>query len=81
MNEAACLRAELYQVRDDRDRLQSQAQALTTDMVKYKESSEKYSAELDILTTRTSELEVDFPVLVTMLVLFVTIYNILRIYI
>ncbi|KAK7846158.1 kinesin-like protein kin-14n [Quercus suber] len=57
VNEAACLRAELYQVRDDRDRLQSQAQALTTDMVKYKESSEKYSAELDILTTRTSELE------------------------
>ncbi|KAM4103027.1 hypothetical protein ACJW30_06G048200 [Castanea mollissima] len=57
VNEAACLRAELYQVREDRDRLQSQAQALTTDMVKYKESSEKYSAELDILTTRTSELE------------------------
>ncbi len=70
MNEAAFLRAEVHQVRDDRDRLQSQAQALTTDLVKYKESAEKYGAELDILTIRSSELEVDFPVLLTMFVHF-----------
>uniref|UniRef100_A0A2N9J3Z5 Kinesin-like protein n=1 Tax=Fagus sylvatica TaxID=28930 RepID=A0A2N9J3Z5_FAGSY len=57
VNEAAFLRAEVHQVRDDRDRLQSQAQALTTDLVKYKESAEKYGAELDILTIRSSELE------------------------
>lgn len=62
MNEVACLRAELHQVRDDRDRLLAQVQILTTDGVKYKESTEKYSAELDILTTKATELEVDFPV-------------------
>jgi uncharacterized coiled-coil DUF342 family protein len=65
VNEAAFLRAELHQVRDDRDRLQSQVQTLTTDLVKYKESSEKYGAELDILTIKANELEVDFPVLIT----------------
>jgi uncharacterized coiled-coil DUF342 family protein len=69
VNEAAFLRAELHQVRDDRDRLQSQVQTLTTDLVKYKESSEKYGAELDILTIKANELEVDFPVLITFLVL------------
>ncbi|KAE8125657.1 hypothetical protein FH972_020436 [Carpinus fangiana] len=57
VNEAAFLRAELHQVRDDRDRLQSQVQTLTTDLVKYKESSEKYGAELDILTIKANELE------------------------
>lgn len=77
MNEAAFLRAELHQVRDDRDRLQSQVQTLSTDLVKYKEYSEKYGAELDILTIKANELEVDFPVLITFLVLlfFFTCYG------
>lgn len=77
MNEAAFLRAELHQVRDDRDRLQSQVQTLSTDLVKYKEYSEKYGAELDILTIKVNELEVDFPVLITFLVLlfFFTCYG------
>jgi uncharacterized coiled-coil DUF342 family protein len=69
VNEAAFLRAELHQVRDDRDRFQSQVQTLTTDAVKYKESSEEYGAELDILTRKANELEVDFPVLITLFVL------------
>lgn len=49
-------------MRDDRDRLLSQVQILTTDAKKYKESTQKYSAELDILTTKVDQLEVDLPV-------------------
>ncbi|XP_062170285.1 kinesin-like protein KIN-14N [Alnus glutinosa] len=57
VNEAAFLRAELHQVRDDRDRLQPLVQTLTTDVVKHKESTEKYVAELDHLIIKTNELE------------------------
>jgi hypothetical protein len=65
VNEAAFLRAELHQVRDDRDRLQPLVQTLTTDVVKHKESTEKYVAELDHLIIKTNELEVDFFVFFT----------------
>jgi hypothetical protein len=65
VNEAAFLRAELHQVRDDRDRLQPLVQTLTTDVVKHKESTEKYVAELDHLIIKTNELEVDLFVFFT----------------
>ncbi|KAK2639444.1 hypothetical protein Ddye_027239 [Dipteronia dyeriana] len=48
VHEVACLRVELQQVRDDRDRQLSQVQALTADVVKYKElatSSEELEAK------------------------------------
>ncbi|XP_040990128.1 kinesin-like protein KIN-14N [Juglans microcarpa x Juglans regia] len=60
VNEVARLRAELNQVRDDHDRLLSQVLILTTDVMKYKESTEKYSAEVDILTTKANQLELTF---------------------
>lgn len=49
-------------MRDDHDRLLSQVLILTTDVMQYKESTEKYSAEMDILTAKANKLEVDFPV-------------------
>ncbi|TXG67355.1 hypothetical protein EZV62_008630 [Acer yangbiense] len=48
VHEVACLRVDLQQVRDDRDRQLSQVQALTADVVKYKElatSSEELEAK------------------------------------
>ncbi|KAK3199461.1 hypothetical protein Dsin_022876 [Dipteronia sinensis] len=48
VHEVACLRVELQQVRDDRDRQLSQVQALTADVVRYKElatSSEELEAK------------------------------------
>ncbi|KAG6634545.1 hypothetical protein I3843_12G125000 [Carya illinoinensis] len=60
VNEVARLRAELNQVRDDHDRLLSQVLILTTDVMKYKESTEKYSAEMDILTAKANQLELTF---------------------
>ncbi|KAF5461053.1 hypothetical protein F2P56_020880 [Juglans regia] len=60
VNEVARLRAELNQVRDDHDRLLSQVLILTTDVMKYKESTEKYSAEVDVLTTKANQLELTF---------------------
>lgn len=50
----------MQQVRDDRDRLLLQVQTLTLEVVKYKESTETSCSELDNLTTKTNELEVDF---------------------
>lgn len=47
VHEVACLRVELQQVRDDRDRQLSQVQALTSEVIKYKE-----------LATSSEELEV-----------------------
>ncbi|XP_057963055.1 kinesin-like protein KIN-14C [Malania oleifera] len=57
VNEVACLRGELQQVRDDRDRQVEQLQALTAEVVKYKENTGKSFAELDNLTIKSNALE------------------------
>ena len=49
LNEVACHRMELQQIRDDRDHYQQQVQSLAADVSKYKE-----------LATNSSELEVSF---------------------
>ncbi|XP_030948911.1 kinesin-like protein KIN-14C isoform X1 [Quercus lobata] len=56
-NELRCLRVELQQVRDDRDRQVTQMQALTAEIVKYKEFTGKSCAELDNLTIKSNALE------------------------
>lgn len=62
-SEAASLRVELQQVRDDRDRQLSQVQTLGTELVKFKDSTEKSCSELNNLTLKTNELEVGlYPV-------------------
>ena len=58
VNEVKCLRGELQQVRDDRDHQVSQVQALSAEMVKYKETTGKSFAELDNLTMKSKSLEV-----------------------
>ncbi|GLT32058.1 hypothetical protein SLA2020_067520 [Shorea laevis] len=57
LTEVKCLRGELQQVRDDRDCQVMQVQALTAEIVKYKESTGKSLASLDNLTTKTKSLE------------------------
>ncbi|XAR67490.1 Minus-end-directed kinesin ATPase [Bertholletia excelsa] len=57
LNEVGCLRGDLQQVREDRDCQLSQVQALTAEVVKYKESTEKFSSELDGVTLKSNELE------------------------
>ncbi|XP_010267813.1 PREDICTED: kinesin-like protein KIN-14C isoform X2 [Nelumbo nucifera] len=57
VNEVGCLRVELQQVREDRDRQQLQVQTLTDDVAKYKETTGKSSAELDNLMIKSSALE------------------------
>ncbi|KAF8414066.1 hypothetical protein HHK36_002065 [Tetracentron sinense] len=57
VNEVGCLRGELQQVRDDRDRQLSQVQVITTEMMKYKEKTEKSFSELDNLTLKSNSLE------------------------
>lgn len=57
-NEVKCLRGELQQVREDRDRQVSQVQALSAEVTKYKERTGKSLAELDNLTTKSKSLEV-----------------------
>lgn len=52
VHEVACLRVELQQVRDDRDRQLSQVQVLSAEVVKYKE-----------LAVSSDELEVCFNLL------------------
>lgn len=47
-------------MRDDRDRQISQVQTLSTEIVKFKDSSEKSGSELNNLTMKTKELEVGF---------------------
>lgn len=64
VNELKCLRGELQQVRDDRDRQASQVQALTAEIEKYKEHNGKSCAELDNLTVKTNALEVCFDLYV-----------------
>lgn len=58
MSEVGCLREDLQQARDDRDRQLSHVQALTTELVNYKECAGKTFAELDNLTVKSDELEV-----------------------
>ncbi|XP_061341790.1 kinesin-like protein KIN-14N isoform X2 [Gastrolobium bilobum] len=56
-SEVASLRVELQLVRDDRDCKLSQVQTLSSELVKFKDSSEKSCSELDNLTIKTNELE------------------------
>ncbi|XP_076890246.1 kinesin-like protein KIN-14N [Bidens hawaiensis] len=56
-NEVGCLRGDLHQVREDRDRQLSLVQELTTEVVEYKECTGKSAAELSSLKTRSIELE------------------------
>ncbi|RVW86397.1 Kinesin-like protein KIN-14C [Vitis vinifera] len=56
-NEVQCLRGELQQVRDDRDRQVMQVHALATEVEKYKESTGKSFVELDNLTVKSNALE------------------------
>lgn len=58
VNEVGCLRGELQQVRDDRDRQLLHVQTLTAELVKYKETAGKSFADLDNLTIRSNSLEV-----------------------
>lgn len=58
VNEVRCLRGELQQVRDDRDRQVAQVQTLTAEIVKYQESTGKSLLELNSLTTKSKSLEV-----------------------
>ncbi|CAA3010936.1 kinesin KIN-14N [Olea europaea subsp. europaea] len=57
VNEVGCLRADMQQVRDDRDRQLLQVQALSAEVEQYKECTGKTVAELDGLTLKTNELE------------------------
>ncbi|GFZ12464.1 kinesin 2 [Actinidia rufa] len=57
VSEVGCLRGDLQQVREDRDRQLLQVQALTAEVVKYKEWTGKYVAELDHLTLKSNDLE------------------------
>ncbi|KAI5590658.1 hypothetical protein POPTR_004G031600v4 [Populus trichocarpa] len=56
-NEVKCLRGELQQVREDRDRQVAQVQVLTSDVVKYKESTSESCAKLEYLMEKTKSLE------------------------
>ncbi|XP_011003401.1 PREDICTED: kinesin-1-like isoform X2 [Populus euphratica] len=56
-NEVKCLRGELQQVREDRDRQVAQVQVLTSDVVKYKESTGESCAKLEYLMEKTKSLE------------------------
>ena len=58
VNELKCLREELKQIRDDRDRQLGKVQALTEEVAKYKEHTGKSCAQLDTLTIKTNALEV-----------------------
>ncbi|KAF6163001.1 hypothetical protein GIB67_021150 [Kingdonia uniflora] len=55
--EAGVLRAELQQVRDDRDRQHVQVKSLSTEVLKYKDCTGKSFAELENLTTKSNALE------------------------
>ena len=57
-NELKCIRVELQQVREDRERQVTQVQALIAEVEKYKEVSGESVAELDNLTTKSNALEV-----------------------
>ncbi|WCJ20338.1 kinesin 1 [Euphorbia peplus] len=55
--EVKCLRGELQQVREDRDRQTGQVQALSAEVAKYKESTGKSFAEIDSLVAKSKSLE------------------------
>uniref|UniRef100_A0A5B6YP98 Kinesin-like protein n=1 Tax=Davidia involucrata TaxID=16924 RepID=A0A5B6YP98_DAVIN len=55
--EVGCLRGELQNLREDRDKQLTHVQALTAEIVKYKESTGKSVAELDSLTIKSNALE------------------------
>nr|XP_043628795.1 kinesin-like protein KIN-14N [Erigeron canadensis] len=56
-SEVGCLRLDLQQVRDDRDRQLSLVEELSAEVLKYKEWTGKSAAELGNLTTKSNELE------------------------
>lgn len=58
LNEVTCLRREIQQVRDDRDRQLSLVQTLTDEVENCRESAEKYCEELDEMKAKANELEV-----------------------
>ena len=58
VNDVRCLRGELQQVRDDRDHQVSRLQALSAEIVKYRETTGKSLAELELLATKSKSLEV-----------------------
>ncbi|KAL7212031.1 hypothetical protein ACSBR2_014818 [Camellia fascicularis] len=57
VKEVGCLRGELQQVREDRDRQLTQVQSLTAEIARYRESTGKSVAELDNLTLKSNALE------------------------
>ncbi|KAE9595033.1 hypothetical protein Lal_00041240 [Lupinus albus] len=57
VNDLNCLREELKQIRDDRDRQLGQVQALSGEITKCKEYTGKSVAQLDTLTIKTNALE------------------------
>lgn len=58
VNEVGSLRGELQQVRDERDRHLLNVEALTEEVVNFKECTGKSFAELDNLTIKSNDLEV-----------------------
>ncbi|RDX74049.1 Kinesin-like protein KIN-14C, partial [Mucuna pruriens] len=56
-NELKCLREELKQIRDDRDRQLGQVHVLTGEIAKYKEYTGKTCTQLDTLLIKTNALE------------------------
>ncbi|XP_022877512.1 kinesin-like protein KIN-14N [Olea europaea var. sylvestris] len=56
-NEVVCLRGDLQQVRDDRERQLSQVQSLSAEVERYKEFTGKSFVEIDNLTVKSNELE------------------------
>ena len=59
-NEVGCLRNDMQQVRDDRDRQLLQVQSLTAELAKCQEFVGQSSANVDTLTVKSNELEVCF---------------------
>lgn len=57
-SELSSLRGELQQVRDERDHQLYQVQTLTSELAKFKESTETSCTELSALSIKTRELEV-----------------------
>lgn len=57
INEVGCLRTELQQARDDRDRQLSQVHTITDELAKYKDFTGRSVSELDCLTVKSNELE------------------------
>ncbi|KNA15246.1 hypothetical protein SOVF_099940 isoform A [Spinacia oleracea] len=57
IKEVGCLRTELQQARDDRDRQLSQVHTLTDEIGKYKDFTGRSVSELDCLSMKSDELE------------------------